>query len=321
VSLSLRDFVPSDYERLVEIYNANFPSFPTSVEEARYNDESTDKTKYYQNRLAFVGEGSGKALGFSRITHAWWNFHPEKYFVDVLVDPEYQRRGIGSQIYEKLDKDLEKLHATTAWAWVMENKPKSASFAEKRGFVEKKRSWESRLNPSEVDVGRFKRYSDRVSEDGIKISTLAEEEAKGPDALRGIYELDQACWADVPLPVPYTRVSYEQWEAKQLKNPSQLSSGYFIASDGSRYVGYSNVWRSDKEPGTLLQFMTGVRREYRGQGIAMALKLRVIDLGIQNGYDKIITMNDSDNAPMLAINTKLGFKRETGWITMEKNLG
>jgi hypothetical protein len=32
------------------------------------------------------------------------------------------------------------------------------------------------------------------------------------------------------------------------------------------------------------------------------------------------TWNASDNAPMLAVNTKLGFKREVGWITLEKSL-
>ncbi len=52
----------------------------------------------------------------------------------------------------------------------------------------------------------------------------------------------------------------------------------------------------------------------------MALKLRVIQYALQNNYDKIKTWNDSEDAPMLAVNTKLGFKREVGWITMEKNL-
>jgi GNAT superfamily N-acetyltransferase len=267
-----------------------------------------------------VDEDSETVLGFGRMSQPPWTFHPQKFFIDVLVDPRYQGRGLGSRIYEKLVRDLEELHATVAWAWIKENVPRSLTFAGKRGFVEKRRAWESRLNPSEVDAGRFQTYADRVSKDGIRISTLAEEEAKGRDALRGIHELAQACWADVPLQVPYTPMSFEQWEAKELKNPNQISDGYFIASDGRRYVGYSNVWRRDKEPRTLWQYMTGVRREYRGRGIAMALKLKIVDYARGNGYDKIVTLNDSDNAPMLAVNTKLGFKREVGWITLEKNL-
>jgi predicted GNAT superfamily acetyltransferase len=66
--------------------------------------------------------------------------------------------------------------------------------------------------------------------------------------------------------------------------------------------------------------MTGVRREYRGRGIAMTLKLGVIDFARRNGYNMIKTWNHSDNAPMLAVNARLGFKREVGWLSMEKNL-
>jgi RimJ/RimL family protein N-acetyltransferase len=202
-----------------------------------------------------------------------------------------------------------------------EDMPKALAFAKNLGFTEKKRAWESRLNPSDVDVASFQKYADKTSEEGIKISTLSEEQARGPDSLRKLYELSQELMADLPLPVPYTPVSYEQWESMELKNPSLIPDCYFIASDGPRYVGLSAALRSDKEPRTLYQILTGVRREYRHRGLAMALKLRVIDFAIRNQYDKIKTWNDTDNAPILAVNTKLGFKREVGWITMEKNLG
>ncbi len=52
----------------------------------------------------------------------------------------------------------------------------------------------------------------------------------------------------------------------------------------------------------------------------MALKLKGIDFAKRSGYDTIETMNASNNAPMLALNTKLGFKRQVGWISMEKDL-
>ena len=93
-----------------------------------------------------------------------------------------------------------------------------------------------------------------------------------------------------------------------------------IAKDGSKHIGLSTVWRIDREPRGLVQGNTGVRREYRGRGIAVALKLKVIDFARRNGYEKMKTWNASNNAPMLAVNTKLGFKREVGWITLEKDL-
>jgi GNAT superfamily N-acetyltransferase len=319
--LAFREFDASDYERLVEIFNANYPDYTTSVNELRYADESLDRSKFHFKRYVCIDQGSRTILGFGSIKHSSWMFHPQKFWIELQVDPKHQSKGVGSQIYEKLAEDLEKLHATTGWAMFKEDMPKTLTFSRKLGFTEKKRSWESRLNPSEVDVARFQKYADKTSDGGIKISTLSEEQSRSPDSLRKLYALAQELMADVPLPVPYTPVSYEQWESTDLKNPSLIPNCYFIASDGPRYVGHSAAFRSDKEPTTLYQVLTGVRREYRGRGIAITLKLRVIDFAIRNQYDKIKTWNDTDNAPILAVNTKLGFKREIEWIIMEKNLG
>jgi len=85
-------------------------------------------------------------------------------------------------------------------------------------------------------------------------------------------------------------------------------------------VGMSNVHQIDSEPSVLNQDDTGVIREYRGRGIATALKLKVIEFGKKNGYRTIKTWNESSNNPMLAINIKLGFKRQVGWIMMQKAL-
>ena len=318
--LAFRDFDPSAYDRLVEVYNANFPDYPTSVSETRYWDEMYDKSKYHYKRYSCVDPDTGTILGFGRINHAMWTFHPQKFSVDVLVDPKYQGSGIGARIYEKLNRELENLHATTAWASVKENMSRAVSFAEKRSFTEKKRAWESRLQPSQVDLARFQKYTDKVSMDGIRITTLPEVQEGGKDSVNKLYELVQQVSKDVPMPVPYTRTSFEQWKALEVKNPSLIPEAYFIATDGPLSVGLSSVWRLDKEPKALFQALTGVLREYRGRGIAMALKLRVIQYALQNNYDKIKTWNDSENAPMLAVNTKLGFKREVGGITMEKNL-
>src|SRR3989442_4925354 len=188
IPLAFRDLDPSDYERLVAIYNANFPDYPTSVAESRYWDEMYDKSKYHYKRYNCVDADSGRILGFGRINHAMWMYHPQKFLINVIVDPQYQGRGIGSQIYEKLAGELESLHAITAWTDVKENLPVAVAFAERRGFKEKKRALESRLKPSEVDLKRFRKYTDEASMEGIKITTLPEAQAEDPDSVSKLYE-------------------------------------------------------------------------------------------------------------------------------------
>src|SRR5437879_8986843 len=124
----------------------------------------------------------------------------------------------------------------------------------------------------------------------------------------------------MPREADFTPLRCKDWEIYSLKNPQLLPEGYFLAKDGSNYVGMSDVHRIDAELSVLSQDDTGVMREYRGRGIATALKLKVIEFGKKNGYRTIKTWNESSNNPILAINIKLGFKRQVGWIMMEKIL-
>jgi GNAT superfamily N-acetyltransferase len=318
LSLEMREFDPTDYSRLVEIYNANYPDYARSAGEWRSRDESLDRSKYHLQRYAFLE--NNVIVGFGVVSHVTDMFHPRKFWVEILVNPVSQGRGIGGTVFERLDGELKKLNAVTAWAGSRQDLPRLTNFYQRRGFGEKQIAWESRLDVSRVDLERFRDYSEKVQRQGITITSLAEAQKEGQESLRKLHELVQIISADMPSPAPFTPTSYEQWEAFELKNPNLLPEGYMIAKDGSKYVGLSTVWRIDKEPGSLIQGNTGVRREYRGRGIAVALKLRVIDFATRNGYEKLKTWNASDNAAMLAVNTKLGFKREVGWITLEKSL-
>ncbi len=320
LSLSFREFHPGDYERFVAINNANYPDYTVSVAERRSRDEGFDRAKYLLKRFACIDLEEDQIVGFGEIANLPDMFHPGKFMANILVDLEHQGRGVGGAIYDRLSQELVDRDAILVWAMCKEDLSRRTEFFRRRGFSERTRMWESRLDLLTADPAKFARYLEKASKGGITFTTLAEEQRQGEESLRKLHELVLLISADMPRESAFTPFSYEQWEALSLRNPRLLPDGYMIAKDGPKPVGLSNVLRNETAPHVLSQDDTGVRREYRGRGIATALKLKVIEYGKKNGYVRLETWNDSNNAPMLAVNTKLGFKRQVGWIMMEKIL-
>jgi GNAT superfamily N-acetyltransferase len=318
--LRFRDFESADYERLADMYGTIFPDYNRTANEWRHWDSMLDKSKFYFHRFACLGEESGKILGFGQCQHSMEMFHPKKFWLDIWVDPNHQRMGVGSAIYEKLSHEMADKKAVTCWAMTREDMALPVEFAKIRGFVESKRAWESRIDPSRFDSSRFRVYVDKAASKGITISTLGQERERDPDFKSKLHELVNLVSADMPRPGEFTPIPYEQWEKAELESPGLTPEAYMIARDGDKYVGLSALWRSETQPHDLYQGNTGVLREYRGQGIAVSLKLRVLEFAKKSGYTLVKTWNDSANDAMLGINTKLGFKRQVGWILFEKNL-
>ena len=55
---------------------------------------------------------------------------------------------------------------------------------------------------------------------------------------------------------------------------------------------------------------TGVARAWRGRGLARALKAGTIAWALDNGLEALEGSNDIDNAPMRAVNRRLGYEPE-----------
>ncbi|MBA3725072.1 MAG: GNAT family N-acetyltransferase [Armatimonadetes bacterium] len=121
------------------------------------------------------------------------------------------------------------------------------------------------------------------------------------------HELFEVLRKYVPRLEPPTPFSYEQFEEMFVVDPDFLWDISQVARDKEKLIGFTYLYRSDVEA-ELFQAQTAVHRDYRGRGIAKALKARSAKRAIEAGYRTVRADNDTRNAPMLAINARLGYK-------------
>lgn len=98
--------------------------------------------------------------------------------------------------------------------------------------------------------------------------------------------------------------------------PDYIPDGLIIAlNPGGEFVGLSSL-RRDSLSSPLETGLTGVHRDFRGRGIATAVKVRALAVARRLGATEIGTGGGGRDSPMKRLNRKLGFRVGPEWITL-----
>jgi GNAT superfamily N-acetyltransferase len=79
-------------------------------------------------------------------------------------------------------------------------------------------------------------------------------------------------------------------------------------------VGYAKFSLGDARPNVAFHDMTGVKRSWRGRGVAGALKRAEIAWAKNNGYARLETFNEERNEPIRRLNERHGYRPTPGQI-------
>jgi mycothiol synthase len=310
---TIRPFSDSDYAGVVAVFTAVNPDHPSSVKDMRYWDENREARIVWGR---FVYEEEGEILGTANYSLMSWMFHPRKYAGSVMVHPEHRRRGIGAALYDTILAAVEEHGAISLRGEAREDRPEGIRFLEQRGFVAGMIEQESAVDLTRFEPEKFAEALTRLEGTGIRILCY-EDLGDDPERHRKLYVMEGIAEKDMPAPEPLTQPSFENYCKKVFENHKFIPATYFVAVEGDDYVGLSNLW-SRNVPGSLDTGFTGVLREYRGRGLATALKVAVLSRAKELGYKEALTWNDKTNAGMLGINWRLGFEKRPAWIDYEK---
>ncbi len=321
MTVHVRPFDPRrDYPSLAELALAVDPTSSATAEALRYRDQTREARVHLFRLVAEATDAGVVAAG--RVMHLWWVFHPRHFQMRIEVHPGWRRRGIGSALFEPLLAELERLGAELVRGDAAANAPDAIAFVEHRGFHEWKRRWESVLDVARANVEPLLDAARRVAASDVTITTYADELARrGDAAAHAVYAADCLFSSDEPTVSPDGDPwSFERFAALQLDGPESLHDGHFLALRGDQIVGLSRLNGDARRSDVLHQDLTATHRDYRGRGIAQALKLRTIQYARARGYREIHTSNETTNAPMIHINDAIGFRREHPRIIFERRL-
>jgi mycothiol synthase len=311
MKLEIRPFTRDDLPGIIALWNIVRPNQQRTLDEA-ISDMDTLEAQYQTE--FFVTELEGAIVGVAEIYRHPGMYHPHKFFGSVFVHPEHQKKGIGTALYQQALEFLTALEAISFRTQIHELDEHSIHFATTRGFRESKRDFESLLTVKDFD---FLRFAGLELVDRVEFHTAKELDSTA--FRQAFFDTFTATRNDVPRSQAASPISFEFFAEQVLGDEYFLWEGTYIALDPKtdQILGFSGVYQGARE-GWMDQWLTSVRREARGRGIALALKLRVIKYALEHGYTTIRTDNDTRNTPMLAINDKLGFVRQPALISVVK---
>jgi GNAT superfamily N-acetyltransferase len=234
-------------------------------------------------------------------------------WADASVHRDHRRRGLGS-IWIPLALELMDRHGCTTLSMGTEEESGHA-FLKRMGAEGKFSGAENRLKLSDVDWGMVRRWA----EDGPRQS---------PDTKLEVYDgfIPEEMWEDY-CPQLTSMLNTMPWEEMDhgdiVVTPAQMAEWYarmklqgtheytMLTREPDGVIsGITDMSYAPYRANMVHQGFTGVRTDARGRGIGKWLKAAML-LHVREIYPNlewVVTENAGSNAPMLAINTRMGFK-------------
>lgn len=301
-----------DDHQIVDLHNRAEPDGPP-LDVDRFRTESASKSS--TGAVLWVADVEGRLAGYGSLEHAWWTGCPDVLAFALLVDEGRRRRGVGSSLFELLSSEARSREAASLLAWVREDEPAGRSFAARRGFVETGQVVEEyRLDLQEAELAAYGRAGRRLRSEGLRITTLAEEELDRP-LLERVFRLWAGIGGDEPAPAG---IDFETFRDVVLDGPGLSPETHWIALEGARPVGMTFLKRLS--PRAAENDYTVVDPTYRERGIAGALKVEAIRWGRESGLHTFYTSSERGNAAMISVNRRLGYRAQGYRLELAKQI-
>src|SRR5487761_184435 len=306
-----------DAELASDLITASYPELPEDPVLKHYF-WGHPRTQWRTSRL--IAELDGEPAALVGWTHGPWEHLPARNcYVEVYLDRARLGIELALLLIERVATDAQADGALVLEAQVVEDEAVMIEALDRLGYERDRteKVWELDLAKhgqrlvAEAHAARAKALAE-----GIAMMTLADWD--NPDSLRELHALAELTRLDVPMSYPIPPQTYESF-VERMNTPDRRQDRVWVASDSDTPVALSFL-RFPPVRGQVWTGYTCTHPEYRGRGLARAVKLQTLAQAAELGIGSVLTDNDSENAPMLHINEALGYDARRGFISFVKRV-
>ena len=296
-----------------------------SSQEDEPTTESALKEDYEKDRESVIRIMSaeneqGELLGF------YWAYRnkvePGCVTFYLVVKPEQRRQGTGRILYEDLVQAVAEAGAQKLRVSVRDTCLEGRSFAERRGFMENRHTIGMELDLQAFDDRPYSQVIDRLKSEGFQFTSM-EELDNTEELQRRLYALNDAASASTPgQGGEHAWTSFEDFRDRVCGSSWYKPAGQIVAIDTTdgTWAAMSAITRMEGRDYAYNLF-TGVDFPYRGRKLGQAVKVLALRYARNELKANIVrTHHNTRNLPMIAIDTKFGYRQLPGSFLMEKKL-
>jgi mycothiol synthase len=312
--LEIRIATSEDFSDIALLMNLVMPERPISAAEMLEELERRDPKIREQYFVALLED---QIRGYFLYTQLKDHFQPQHFWLRAGVHPDFRRQGIGTALLARVMQELELFKPSLLQCGAREDRDFSLKFLAHHGFSEEWRRVDLILKLEHFNTAPFAGLIEKLEAQGFAFKSI-DQLRDDPERNQKLCDLGNAISGDVPLGMPSTPLTLEQFQKSILEISWAREEAFFVAIFDGHYVGANNIGIDSN--GHAFVDVTGVLPEFRGRGLAQALKLKGIEWALRQGIKEMATSNDLVNAPMLAVNEKMGFVRQPASIRFSKKL-
>jgi RimJ/RimL family protein N-acetyltransferase len=300
-----------------DLMSASYPAMAQDPVMTRYRWERP-RRGFASGR--FIAEQEGHPIGFLAWVHGPWAETADRHCeVEVWLDLAELDRHLLSEMWTWVGDE-----AIGQGSWLLlascgEDEPEMLGVLASLGYRQERREkqWELDLNAHGARIRVEAALArEAAAEQGIELTTLARW--SDPDRLKKLHELDEMTRQDIPVSLPIVREAYDDF-VRRTSSPDRPPDRFWIALDGDQPVALSYL-KFPPVRGAVWTGYTCSHPKYRGRGLARGVKLQSLAQAADLRIPLVRTDNDSENAPMLHINERLGYTPRPGFVEHHKRV-